>query len=438
MIDYVVTTLEHSIRRNNWKAFVKNINGEKKSKIALLTIHFNNFENIKYLINYVSNIDIDFVIVENSTKDEEKIKLEEHINKYKQNITIINPINNIWSAGGYALWMEYIIDSNYDYFFIIEDDVIFLEKDTIKELLENIELNTLLFINNCKNTWDSIETSNKWHSWRVQVAWYPTSFVKKIWIIDPRYFFRWEDLERWYKIECWIKKYKYETKIYNKNYMHPYLKPVNKNYSFAYFSIRNQLFSLMKNWIEFRWILFTLYSYISSWLSKIVTDKNTQLIKSVLSWVKDFLKLNYSFESNISNIWNFINSKTKVEKIYNISELKQYFWKCYWNKSVIQITWYNNEMLPKYSNNILSIFYWIITSSNSTALTFLTLLSKKVINIETISINNDDISLNYRNKKLIEYVISIFVFIPILLVSICIYIPILLAVIRRITICKNF
>gem|GEM_PF-5575175 len=92
--------------------------------------------------------------------------------------------------------MEYIIDNNYDYFFIVEDDVIFLENNTFSDMIQYADKKTLTFIHNCKNTRSSLHSKDKGKSRRVQVAGYPVNFIKKIGIIDPRYFFRGEDLER--------------------------------------------------------------------------------------------------------------------------------------------------------------------------------------------------------------------------------------------------
>ena len=438
MVDYKVSLDWYVIRWKNWNNFVENISWKKNKDTALLTIHFNNLKNIKYLIDYEQDADIDFVVIENSTKNDEKLKLKQYIEQKRQNITLISPISNIWSAWWYALWMEYIMDCDYDYFYIVEDDVIFLEDGVINELLKIKKDNTLTFINNCKNTWSSKDPSDKWHSWWVQVAWYPTSFVKKIWIIDPRYFFRWEDLERWYKIENWIKQYCYKVEVLDRNYVHPYLKPINKNYAFVYFSIRNQLFSLKKNWSYFKWILFTIFFYLYSWFSKIITELDSELLKSVLLWVKDFLKMNYSFKSNLKNIWNFINKNENSWRKYNILELKNIIRNCYWNKYIMQITWYNNEQIPKYSINILKILYWIIVSSNSTALSFFTLLSKHVVNVESISIKNDEFLLTYKNKSIINYVFWFLAFFIILPIAICVYLLVLVAIIFNIVSVKLF
>jgi GT2 family glycosyltransferase len=92
--------------------------------------------------------------------------------------------------------MEYIINNGYEYFFIVEDDVIFCEHNVFDDMIKNANENTLTFINNCKNTWESQNPTNKGQSWRVQTAGYPVHFIKKVGVIDPRYFFRGEDLER--------------------------------------------------------------------------------------------------------------------------------------------------------------------------------------------------------------------------------------------------
>lgn len=438
MLNYKVSQNWHIIRWENRKSFIENIFWKKNSNTALIIVNFNNFKNIKYLIDYIGNLDLDIVIIENSTKDEEIIKLKEFVTSKKQDITIIKSVNDIGSAWWYALWMEYVIDCNYDYFYIVEDDVIFLEDDTVKELLKSKSDDTLTFINNGKNVWDSRNQKDKWRSWWVHVAWYPTSFLKKIWIIDPRYFFRWEDIEWWYKIKKWLEHFGYKVKILDKNYLHPYLKSVNKSYAFVYFSIRNQLFSLKKNWKDFKWILFTIFLYICSWLSKVVSEFNIELIKSILFWIKDFVKMDYSFETNLYNVWSCVNPTKKIWEDFNMSQHKNILSNCYGNKIIMQITWYNDEMMPKYSKNIASIFYWIIISSNSTVFYFLTLLSRNIINIEKIWLENEEFTMTYRNKSIMWYILSLIIFIPVLCISIFIYVIVILAIVWNLVFVKSY
>jgi hypothetical protein len=90
--------------------------------------------------------------------------------------------------------MEYCIDQAYQYFTMIEDDIILLDTDTFSDTYKFRLDKSILFINACINTGGN-------HSWYVQYACYPIEFIKQVGIIDPRYFFRSEDLERKIRIE---------------------------------------------------------------------------------------------------------------------------------------------------------------------------------------------------------------------------------------------
>ena len=128
MLDYKIKNKYSNIRRENRKDFVESIKWKKKKSAAILSKHFNNFGNSKKLLDYLSketNQNFDIILIENSTKLDEENKLYEYC-KWKEKISIIKPINNLWSAWWYALGMEYIIDQKYDYFFLVEDDVIFV------------------------------------------------------------------------------------------------------------------------------------------------------------------------------------------------------------------------------------------------------------------------------------------------------------------------
>ncbi len=73
---------------------------------------------------------------------------------------------------------------------MVEDDVELYEEDTISHTIEHIRSDKeVLFIKHPVNTDGA-------HSWYVQYACYPTELLKKTGIVDPRYYFRAEDLER--------------------------------------------------------------------------------------------------------------------------------------------------------------------------------------------------------------------------------------------------
>jgi len=413
-LNYKVINKYSNIRRENWKDFVSIIQWEKKHKMAIISLHFNNFGNMKYLLEYLEQETtkyFDIVIIENSTKSEEEHSLKIYC-EWKNNITIIKPVHNIWSAGGYALGMEYIINQDYEYFFIVEDDVIFLEQNIFSNMIKYADKNTLNFIYNCKNTRSSWNPKDKWKSRRVQTAGYPINFIKEIGVIDPRYFFRGEDLERWERIKQGIKKFWYRINISDYNYLHPYLKSVNGNYAWFYFSIRNQLLSLQKHFTKNYTFFIILFFYLWTALTKVLVNKDTLILKSFKDAIKDFLWNRYSFENNKKKIGLFLKSSTNKEthtwinneELWNISK------NLYSNTKILTITWADREKL-KFSKNIWNIWrYWILTSSSSTIFTPLLLLAPKTICINEFNLTNNNISVTqYKNKNIIWNILLIII-----------------------------
>lgn len=428
-LDYQIKNWYTNIRRENRKDFVDSIQWEKKHKTTILSIHFNNTENTKHLLEYLAketNQDFDIIIIENSTKSHEAEALKTYC-KEKRDI-IITPVQNIWSAGGYALGMEYIIDQGYEYFFIVEDDVIFIENNTFSDMMQHANEKTLTFIHNCKNTRSASHPVSKGKSRRVQTAWYPTSFIEKIGIIDPRYFFRGEDLERWSRIEQWIQRYGYQLHITPHDYLHPYLKPVNNNYARFYFSIRNQLYSLQKHPVKNLSLFLVIFMYLRTAIIKTLTHKDTILLRSWYHAIRDFLKQEHSFETNKRNIRAFLSTtvqKPKEERI-DSTTLKQQTKHLYSNARILTITWADREKL-QFSTNILDIFiHGILISSSSTIFTPLSLLALKIVCIDEFNLLNNEIAITRqqnknRSKNLIYIIISLVVSIP-LIIIVCIII----------------
>lgn len=398
MLDYKIKNPYSNIRRDNRKDFVKNIKWRKRKNTAILSIHFNNFGNTKKLLDYLSkdtNQNFDIILIENSTKEEEGNKLLEYC-YWKEGVSIINPINNLWSAWWYALGMEYIIDQKYDYFFLVEDDVIFLDENIFSDMIWKSDPMTLTFINNCQNTRKSAKTDKKWKSRRVQTAGYPVNFIEKIWIIDPRYFFRWEDLEWWSRIEKWIIEFWYKTEIVDKNYLHPYLKSVNGNYNWFYFSIRNQLLSLEKELKHNYQFFVVLFFYLWTAVTKFLVKKDNLILRSFVDAISDFLKHNYSWENNKYKIEWFINNKNKEEKKewMDKSELSNISKSLYSSDKILLITWVDREGI-KYSSSIKDLWKnWFLISSSSTVFYPISLLAKKVVCINEFDLVNDKVSVS--------------------------------------------
>ena len=405
--NYKIENNQH-IRRTNWRNFVHQIKWQPNHKIAILTLHFNHFENIKNLLNYLKkekNQNFDVIFIENSTTTEEKEKLLTYSKSHKH-CTIITPITNVGSAGGYALGMEYILTHSYEYFFVVEDDIFLQQEQTFSEMIRYANQQTLTLINSCKNTRSSPHPIDKGKSRRVQLAGYPTSFIKEIGIIDPRNFFRAEDLERGERIETWIKNYHYQIKIVDHNYLHPYLKPLNKNYTRLYFSVRNQIFRFTKSNRK-KWKLFVvLFFYLRTGTSKILIEWNAKIFKAFFWAIRDFLCNNFSFQHNQKKIKEFIasNSHLEVKRTENskISRItKEYFS----TDTFLQLSWIDKDKL-QYSKKLSHFFRkGVVTSSNATIFYPIFILAPKVICINEFDLQTERISYStYQSHALLNMI----------------------------------
>lgn len=261
-----------NLRRSNREDFVEKTEWSKKSDFCILILLYNNVDNVQWMINYLSSEshrdNIDLIIVDNSS-------VQQYHNLWSNscNIAYIRPIQNLGSAWGYALGMEYLIDQWYEYFTMLEDDIILIDWEIFSETYIHRAKNQLIFMNACINAgWR--------HSRYVQYACYPVDFIRRVGIIDPRYFFRSEDLERKIRIERWIREYWYQKIILDKNHYRPYLKRVNGSASWSYFSLRNQFFMIQQHFSFVAYIVLNVTIFLYLW---------NACVRSIFLWQYQYL-----------------------------------------------------------------------------------------------------------------------------------------------------
>ncbi len=370
-----------NLRRSNRKGFIEKIEWSKKSNFCILILLYNNVNNVQWMINYLNSEskrdNIDLIIVDNSINQQ-----YDYLDSCLCNMTYLRPTKNLWSAWGYAIGMEYIIEQWYEYFTMLEDDIILIDWEVFSETYSHCAKNQLIFMNACINAW--------WEqSWYVQYACYPVSFIEKVWIIDPRYFFRSEDLERKIRIEQWIQMYNYHKFILNKNHYHPYLKRVNGSASWSYFSIRNQFLMFQKHLsFETCYVLFTLYFYIWNSLVRTVIFLQYQYINAwyyaildFICWCDSFnnhLRLRQLSESYTIGKWStkirlsdFLDFERHSSLIFGtrmfskvdnekLSNLMKPYWSIFFNG--VLIGWWTTVVLPLFliSPKIISIDEFIL------------------------------------------------------------------------------
>lgn len=248
---------------------------------------------------------------------------------------------------------------------------------------------TLTFINTCKNCWTSSHPRDKGKSWWVQIAGYPTSFVKKIGGIDPRYFFRAEDLERGERIEKGIKAYQYHVKIIDHNYLHPYLKPINGNYTRLYFSIRNQLLRFVKQSKGKSRLFVVLFFYLRTALDKILIEWDRGIFKAFCSAIWDFLSNNSSFHHNQTKINAFMDASKAlpVHQVKN-SDIAHLTKDLFSTNFFLGLTGTDQEKL-QYSTKFLHFFTRGVLISANTTITYpLFILAPKILCINEFDLKN--------------------------------------------------
>jgi len=91
------------------------------------------------------------------------------------------------------------------------------------------------------------------------------------------------------------------------------LKSVNGNYTWFYFSIRNQLLSVEKNLKNNYQFFVVLFFYLWTAISKLFMEKDNLILKSFIDALFDFLKHNFSRNNNRKKIECFINNKKEQQ-----------------------------------------------------------------------------------------------------------------------------
>ena len=107
---YEVAQTPISLRRTNWKQFIREISmqdvSDTQSNISILILCYNNTDNFFALLDTLHRESqrnaFMITIVQNSDKAEAIEVFNQKIVEYK-GVTVIHPIHNLGSAGGYAL-----------------------------------------------------------------------------------------------------------------------------------------------------------------------------------------------------------------------------------------------------------------------------------------------------------------------------------------------
>lgn len=405
--NYRIENEQWALRWGNRKDFLKKEKKirHKKNKVAIICIFFKSFDNIRILSEYIIkekySKDFDFIIINNSP--DINIDFEKELNN--ENMIILSAITNLWTDGWYSIWLEYTIHNGYEYVFVVEDDVVFLDDQTFSTVYEKMNKNSLWFLS-------SLVNYKQPHSRYVQFACYPIDFLKKCGTIDPRFFTRWGDGERAPRIEKTMKKYWYKEIIVNKKHFHPYLKKNNRSSWRIYFVRRNLLWSIKKTKKLSITNMLLLFMYIWSWYTKLFFGKSGNDVKALYLAIKDFLLAPKTLDLSLNRMNQLYSipkdaSKDEQDVTISINRINDYVSGLFilWSPSPswLWISWFTNQDLKHIQRSTrISAFLkkgMVIPNINS-PLYPIALLSKKIVAINEFDIckNTANISI-FQNKK---------------------------------------
>jgi hypothetical protein len=374
-LNFIVTNEFSNIRWINYSYFIENIekiSNSNNSNNSIFTLTHSNFDNIiriiKQIWDNIKDINIDYVIVYSLINQKEINNFQNYLKEnWFTKIILIKTIDNLWSAWGYALWLEYIIEENYQNIIFLEDDVEVLDKDSISEILKNIDKKTIVHTL-CNNHKESDWSLTK--SWHIQFTWYPVDFFKLVWNHDPRYFWRSDDLDFWERIEKIIKNYNYKRIKLNKLHYHPNYKSWTLKMWFIYMVLRNHLFTCSKYWIrrllEYLPIVFM---YIWSSVLQLINNLYFLSIYATLRWIIDFIFINKTFiynqniikskwASEINNLKKYKVIEIKTEELSNkLKNIYQTYW-LYGNDAVLNLNLKNLFLNIFKFWNLTNNYYW--------------------------------------------------------------------------------
>lgn len=389
--DYILENEQWALRWKNWNDFLKGeekIRYKKQNKTAIICLFYSSLDNIKLLSEYISKEKyrdgFDLIIINNSPIKDTNFGKELHNN----NIIILSPVANLWTDWWYWLWLEYVIKYNYDYVFIVEDDVIILDEQAFSDIYKAM---------NNKSVWFIYPRINEeWiHSRYVQFACYPIGFLKICGTIDPRFFTRWWDGERSFRIEETIEKLWYKKTIINKKHIHPYLKKNNRNAWWIYFGWRNMLWTAKRSKKILPKTFITLFMYIWQWFSKLLFEKSKSVLIALFYAIKDFLFAQRKLELSLERM--FILSKLKTPLPSHIKEVEVDLRKLYsYTKDLYVVDGFSSydENIIQWSKKIVNLLkHWIVVPNINSPLYSILVLSKKIIIINEFKFNENIVNI---------------------------------------------
>ncbi len=381
-LEFELVKEQQALHWLNWEVFVDKKNSilnKKENNVCILFVCCKSFKSFIWCLDYLkkeSNQNFDILVVDNSTNNE-NINLFHDVWKNNKKISILKPINNIGWSWWFSIGMEYSIQQRYEYLILFEDDIIPIDDDIISNTIKSSKLNYIIFNKNI-----FLKDGLPFH-----LNCYPVEFLREYWVVDPRMFLTYDDVQFAWNINRAIRSWKYKKTNSTKSYYHPMIKKNSQKCRNIYLSTRNSLMKCISvesitNIKEFAlWFLMLFY-----WFSKWLVENCRSVLYSYLIWLFDFFiwwfwynhtqnRLNKLFSYTISipqNVWVNVDVLTisEIEKLtinkldlyWKLAWGNDYFWnlKCSsrwidWIKHWFVIAWFLNSLYPFFvlSNNVI-------------------------------------------------------------------------------------
>lgn len=119
-----------------------NISREKRSRICVVTVTFNDYEVTKETVKQINNQNIssDIIVVDNNSEDGTFEKLS---NNY-DNIILLQTNENVGSAGGFNVGQSYAYQKGYEYVILTDNDAYPRSKDLLRKIKQKSNPTTVV------------------------------------------------------------------------------------------------------------------------------------------------------------------------------------------------------------------------------------------------------------------------------------------------------
>jgi len=393
------------------KYYIKNLSSyfqktnflPKKSNICIIILNYNNKKCILQLAKYLDEVDCDVLIVDNNSNDN---SYEELLNNYKDKFNLIQTNDNLGGAGGFGLGIQWVIERDYEYCFVSEEDALPLkgDEDIFQEMLKYRDKNKIIVA----KFYDV-----GLNSFNLHYTIYPTYILKEAGTVNKDLFFRADDQEWGMRVRNVIKSknLQIENYVVDRYYTHPLIKQGFGLFA-NYFSIRNVFIVYLKypskNFMFDYFINFTKYCSYSLFTK--IFDNNNAPLKQFYYAFKDFLFNDLT--KNKLRIEMF--QKDKLEpKNYELETLSfDEFYDRFQKHKVITSS-LKNKHFEKY-NFSKKTYTGVISSKYNGVARIKSLWYKNIIFVEEVNFIDKKISFfKYKNKNIFKSRFSIIVSIAI-------------------------